>query len=67
MTHKDWKGAGVYNCFEGKKWICTKPKDQSNHLCGSFSYERLENFKPPELPVEKLPDGLYYAEIDTER
>jgi hypothetical protein len=59
MAHKDWKGPGVYECWDGAgRWNkrVYKPCDD---LVYQWTYQKLEDFEPPKPPKPELPDGVY--------
>ena len=62
MAHKDWNGPGFYDCWDDSgEWIATQPLDHEGFLAESWTYKKLEDFKPPELPKPELEDGVYWV------
>jgi len=60
MSHKDWKGPGVYDIWDRNRiWFRRVSKDCEDAFDILCTYKKLEDFIPPEIPKEELPDGLY--------
>jgi hypothetical protein len=58
MSHKDWKGPGIYRCFnERGEWVCSRPREVDD-LCTLFTYEKA-SIKAPKPPEPELTNGVY--------
>ena len=65
MSHKDWDGVGWYKCWNSIKVYISEAKwVNSLQWYNDWTYQKLENFEPPEMPKPKPPkpeleDGVY--------
>jgi hypothetical protein len=61
--HRDWKGPGVYDCWDGAgRWNKRVWRQSGGDFIQVWTYQKLENFEPPKPPKPELPDGVYLVE-----
>ena len=61
MAHKDWKGPGVYDCWNADgRWVWMAELTKHS-MTENYTYRKCEDFEPPKMPESELENGVYWV------